>query len=202
MSNLADNALITYDEYIELLGIDPDNVNLNEDRITVFINSASQQVEDYCDRKFITPSADIVEIFDGHGESEHFVRHRRIASGTTPSFEYLISTTWTANNTGSYPISVDNDRGKIWFVKFNRTFHRGNANWRVSYKYGWTQADIPADLKLACAELAKRAIMLMDGKEGLASESFGDSSTSYNLPTALPDNIKLILNRYRAVSVG
>jgi hypothetical protein len=202
MSDLADNALIDYDEYLELVGIDPDNVNLNEDRIMVFINSASQQIEDYCDRKFVTPSADIVETFDGDGESEYFVNHRRIASGSTPSFDYRISTTWTANNVSSYPISWDSDKGKIWFVKFNRTFHTGNTNWRVSYKYGWTRADIPADMKLACAELAKRAIMLLDGKEGLASESFGDSSTSYNLPTALPDNIKLILNGYRAVSVG
>ena len=201
MSDLADNALITDDEYFELLGIESDNQNLKKDRIIVFINSASQQVEDYCDRKFVIPSADIVEIFDGDGDSEYFVKHRRIASGTTPSFEYRISTTWTANNAGSYPISWDNDKGKIWFTKFNRTFHGGNANWRVSYKYGWPRADIPADLKLACAELVKRALMLLDGKEGLASESFGDSTTSYNL-TSLPDNIKLILNRYRAVSVG
>lgn len=201
MSDLANNALITCDDYLELLGIDSDNQNLKKDQIVVFINSASQQVEDYCDRKFITPSADIVEIFDGDGEPEYFVKHRRVASGTTPSFEYRRSDTWTANNTGSYPITWDNDKGKIWFTKFNRTFYAGNANWRVSYKYGWLQADIPADLKLACAELVKRALMLLDGKEGLASESFGDSTTSYNL-TSLPDNIKLILNRYRAVSVG
>jgi len=202
MNSPADNALITFDEYTELIGIDKENENLKKDRIIIFINSASQQIEDYCDRKFVTPSVDIVEIFDGDGESEHFVKHRRIAIDTTPSFEYRISETWTANDTGSYPITWDNDKGKIWFTKFNRTFYRGKANWRVLYKYGWIQTNVPADLKLICAELVKRATMLLDGKEGLASESFGDSTTSYNLSMALPDNIKMILDKYRAVSVG
>ena len=201
MTQPADNALITFDEYVTLLNQDVDNINLNKNRKHLFINSESQRIEDYCERNFITPSADITEIFDGDGTSEYFVKHRRIASDTTPSLQYRISTPWNDNNTGSYPIDWDNDKGKIWFVKFNRTFHEGDLNWRVAYKYGWSQDSLPTDLKVMCAELVWRAMMLLDGKEGLSPESFGDSSTTYNL-ASMPDNIKDVLNRYRRIQVG
>jgi hypothetical protein len=196
--SLNSNALITFSEYKLLLGIDPSNVHIDEDKTLFFINHASQLIEDYCDRKFITPGNQIEEIFSGTGDTEYYVRHCRIAD--TPALQYRISNTWYDLDTSTYPISVDNDSGLISFV-YNQTFWKGYRNWKVKYKYGWTQSALPDDLKVACAQLVRRYILLAEGKEGLESESFGDSSTSYNL-SSLPKNIQFVLDKYRRKTFG
>ena len=193
-------ALLTEADFFTLRGEDINNVNVKQDQVRFLINIASQAIEDYCDRKFIKPTTAIVESFIGNRTTEYFVRQQRIASGTIPIMEYRLAQSWTALDTGSYPISVDNGRGRIWFSRGNNTFwHDEQDNWRVTYFYGWIYANIPADLKMVCAEIIIRSRLLLDDKEGLESVSYGDSSTTFNL-SRLPENLRIVLNKYKRVT--
>lgn len=198
--SLSGNALIDLNEFKEFAGIELDNPKLTANRLHLWINSASQLIESWCGRKFITPSSDEQEIFDGHGENDYYVKHRRITS-TAPVLYLWDGTTYVALSTTTYPIDHKTDTGRVWFTQ-GSAFSFGSNNYRVDYKYGWTLANIPFDLKMACAQIAFRIMKrLTEGKEGIQSEGFGDSTTTYDY-SYLNSEIKMLLAQYRVIGVG
>jgi len=197
--SLASNALITVKEFKALANLSVDNENVDDKAIEAFVNSASQIIEEYCNRKFITPSDAIAEIFDGDGQKDVYVEHRRIAD--TPVLEYWDGTAWQTMTTTQYPRSFDGDKGRVW-LNNGAKFSTGQDNYRVTYKYGWVRASIPNSLKLTCAQITHRQMTrMLEGKEGKKQENFETGSTIWQLEP-LSDDIKEALATYRRIAIG
>lgn len=89
---------------------------------------------------------------------------------------------------------VDKDRGYIWFND-GAVFDRGTY-WRVLYKPGYALVNVPADLKGVCKVVVTRIFKSIE-KEGVSSESFGDSQTNYNLENMFGKKELMTLDRYK-----
>lgn len=194
------NALLTVAEYRLLANISDSDTAFSLDRCQFLVNGASGEVERYCNRKFISPSAAIAEVFSGDGEKNYFVQNLRIADGNTPTLAYWDGDSWESAVSPSYVFTFNSEKGLIYFTDGN-VFTKGLNNWRVTYLYGWTIASIPADLKRACATMVQRELKKLDGAEGLNSQNFTDNTTSYNLSAWTPE-IRETLNRYRRLTCG
>jgi hypothetical protein len=197
VATLAANALITLDEFRDAIGIDASEA-INEAKALLAINAASQEIEDYCCRKFIAPSSAIEEIFDGDRSKEYYVRHLRITE--TPTLYTLESDyTWDTLAT-TYEWGYDGDTGLIYLRDF--VFWAGTRNWKVAYKYGWPRADVPDPVKRVAVQLTQRLIRLAEGREGEDSLSFGNTATTYNLAGHWTDGMKTAIQPYRRIAVG
>ena len=61
--------MLTVQEYKDYKAIlETDEQAFNDSQAQLLINAASQSIENFCGRKFITPAEAIDEIFDGDGE--------------------------------------------------------------------------------------------------------------------------------------
>jgi len=197
--SLASNALITVEEFLRYKGIPETDEKTDRDRLRELINGASQEIENYCGgRMFITPSAQIDEIFDGDDTKERYVGHGRIYSSDTLVISYWNGTGWTVS---TYSTAISRSRARIYFTE-GEVFGAGSDNWKIAYKPGWAQTALPEDLKTVCKALVDRQIELAAGKEGLSSQSFGDSTTGYNFAAGIPANYKPILDSYRIIRLG
>ena len=274
---LADNALITEEEWRLFSNVLSDNESLNEELLCQDINMASQILESVCERRFIverikkidtsgpavdmgdsttvgipvknhgwsrgqtvtisgstnydgtydvlatttvsqvvitatyaaetfagteTVTADIIEIFDGHGKFNYYVKQGTIAD-TPTSLSYWSGTSWTTT-TATY--TYDGNKGELWFTDGN-TFSIGSHNWRLLYRYGWPIANVPQDLKMACAMLKDQ--IRHNAKKGLvSSESFPNSSSSYNqlivggVAMPFPKLVQNVIDKYRIMNYG
>lgn len=182
---LQTNALITVEEFRQFSG-DKDGDSLpDEDRAIILINSASDFLENECSRKFITPAAVIEEVFDGPGSPIYYAKQARINDSTAPLLHRRAGTTWNAVEAPTFQWTYDADTGKIWFLSGSK-FGVGLMNWKLTYLYGWTQAALPWGVKRFAAALVQRFFKLSSGKEGMSSESFGDSTTAYDLGSLTP----------------
>uniref|UniRef100_A0A6M3JW40 Uncharacterized protein n=1 Tax=viral metagenome TaxID=1070528 RepID=A0A6M3JW40_9ZZZZ len=200
--DLASNALITVEEFLRYKKIPDTDTVFDQDRCRFLINGVSQEIANYCGgRIFISPSAQISEIFDGNDSKERFVRHRRIADNDTPVIYYWSGTDWTEATSSVYPRAIGRTRARIYFTHGD-VFGSGSDNWKIAYKPGWTQSALPDDLKFVCLAIVDRQIKLAEDKEGLDSQSFGDSTTSYNLAGGIPGRYKPILDAYRIIPIG
>ena len=193
-------ALINEFEYLTYMGVQESEFQVNAERTATFINRASQEIKHYCGgRVFVTPSSQIQEIFNGDGTKDYYTLHGRIAD-TTPATQVLLylwqSQSWVEQTTTSFPRAFDAEKGRVWFNN-GHTFYEGEDNWRIDYKPGWAIESVPQDLKGACCSIVKRLFMLADGKEGLSTEAFADSNTTYNLGELIGVKEKLVLNNYR-----
>ena len=207
MSELAARALIDVEFYRSIVGIDRDDTNLDEELIEKLITAATDAIELRCKRSFVSPVVAIDEIFDGTGESNYFVRKGRINSATTPIMYYWDGDSWETASTTLYPRAYDYESGELYFTNGQR-FSRGLKNWKLNYKYGWTDiAALPFDIKLACADLLKW-MRFSTAKQGVSSESIGDTLVSYNtnlsklVQAEWPPTITTILDRYRRITIG
>ncbi len=190
----ASNSLITVDYYKQFAEIPEDSTAISDEAFELLINQASTMLETVCNRKFITPASDITEIFDGTGNRTYYVKQARLSASPT-TLKYWSSTVFTAT---SYTWTYHSDTGRVYFTDGN-VFDKGSDNWEIVYSYGWTQATIPQDLKMACAMLVEH-LRLARKKVNITSESFGDASTSYDWQ--LPSGVKMVIDNYKVVSYG
>ncbi len=205
MSDPAARNLIDVEFYRTSHEIGQDQPNLGEELIELLITAATDAIEQRCNRKFITPSATIDEIFDGTGDTFYLVKHARINSATTPVLSYWSGTAWTVASTTAYPRAYVDESGEVYFTN-GQNFWTGRRNWKITYKYGWTNvAALPFDLKRATADLVKW-MRFSSEKQGVSSENFGATSVSYShsmnkvLSVAWPIQITAILDTYKRVT--
>ena len=201
--SLASNALVSVAEYKSYIGLDPSDGNVRDERLELFVNIASQDIEKYCKRKFRSGSA--VEIRDGNGTSVMYVDQSPIVTLSEIAYWYGSNTGFSALSSSDYDWETKDNAGKIYFTD-GTEFTRGSMNWRLTYTYGYDRDDVPSDLKMACFQLVQRIELKAgnkgkDGKEGLQSENFGDSSTTYDLAT-MPADIAKRLDNYRRRRFG
>ena len=193
--SLNSNALVSI-KYLKLaLGIDESDTKYDNNRLEQFINQASGLIETECHRKFITPSADLEEIFDGDSTKDYYVKNARIAA--TPTLYYWQGSAWVQDTSSSF--TYVEKTGRVYFTDGN-IFSSGSDNWKINYKYGWTLKELPEDVKIACSYRVKY-LMEMMRKGGISSESFGDTTTTFKMNELLKLSQSL-LKRYKRLSVG
>ena len=200
------NAILTLDAYKQMMAISTLSTKTDDTQIELHINAASDTIEKYLARGVVIPAAAINEEFEGNGTYEYHVRHSCINSGTTPTLYYWSGTDWTELNSTSYPRSYDSDieSGRIFFTSGNTFWSpniEGYRNWKIAYKYGYAVASVPDSIRNACALLTYRSIGRMK-KTGTKTESFGDSSTTYDYATLITSDIAQMLATYRRFIVG
>lgn len=195
MSDLANNALIDVGEYMTLIG-QPEDAEVDPNKFVMHINAASTAIEKYVNRK-ICPSSSATELYDGSGYAEIFLRQMRATSVTT--MYYWSSSAWQEMTTTAYPRELDTDRNRIRLTD-GKIFADAKDYYKFVYVYGYNREDVPDDIKLACALLVKHNLLQVD-KAGIASESFGDVTTSY-LTGGIPSSVKILLAPYRRLSLG
>lgn len=189
-------ALIDEFEYLTYIGANESEFQITSERTLSFINWASSEIKKFCDNRiFITPTAQIEEIFSGDATNEYWTKEGRIADSPVSG---IIIEEWDGNSwtVRTYDKEVDAERGIIWF-NTGYDFIKGHRNWKLKYKPGWAITAVPQDLKGVCCSVVKRLKMLADGKEGLSTESFADSNTTYNLQNLIGASQLDTLNRYK-----
>lgn len=189
------NALVKVDEYKLFSGIGSSD-NSDDNQIQFFINSCSEKIQGSSGTARRFREATLLETFSGDGTSSRYLNNAPITAVT--KLEQWNGSAWVELPLANYPYTFDDSVGNLYFQSgSNCYFSRGFKNYRVTYTYGYVIASIPADLKEICCKLVSRAIQLAhQNKEGLNSESTGESTTSYNLGD-WSSEIKMILQGYR-----
>lgn len=192
--SLASNAIIDVDYYLRYIGVDVDDANVDTTITEQLINQASTSIESLCHRKFRSGSAS--DIFNGDGKTEYWVTEASVTA--KPTIYYWDGDSWETLSASTYDWTYTST-GRVYFTDGNG-FSEGIDNWKIDYTYGYALADIPQDVKLACAMLVQFCSMLRS-KAGKSSENFGDQSTSYDFVTP-PKIINQLLAPYKVIPCG
>lgn len=191
-------ALLTELELEELLQITFETVEA-----AVLINSASQFINNFCDRVFIeTLYTD--EIYDGNGDKELYLKNYPITNA-----EAVIVKTWdTFSNIVDSTLAINTDY--LVYVNKGLIFKRGSwilapQRYRITYTAGYLVDKVPYDLKYACAQICQH-LNNSKNNPGIASEAIGKYSVSYKDPSsesfmsvAVPSSIIDMLQPYRRI---
>jgi hypothetical protein len=191
----ASNALIDQNYLAAYLGDNESDTTPNLDHRQLHINAVSQMIEDYLRRK-VCPSQSVAsEKFVGDGEPSVYVKNMRITG--TPTLYYYDGSDWQEMNSTNWPREVVGESGLIELMG-GYTFVDDQL-YKVSYTTGWASADVPGTLKRVCAREVHRAILRATKKEGVSAESYGDTSTTYDLADLSKQSIRELQSYRRAV---
>lgn len=199
--------LISVDYYCAAKQMNADAANVQT--IEAAIEAASQMAVQLAGgREFFKPSTAYSEYFHGSGFNRYYVRHGRILNTTSSPvaavapllYEWNGGTAgttadWTAS-TALWSYNVDD--GYLWMTD-GAVFTRSSEElpyWKVVYYYGWDQTTMPADVKLACADMSAFLLKAME-HAGVSTEAFTTSTTTYM--QRVPEWVAEILNRYRVI---
>lgn len=197
----ATNALVSVKEFKTLQSISGDSINVADPKIESLIDSASTWIETYTGRLFITATG-LKEYFVGNGTPKLWLNNAPISG--TPIVKHWEGTTsgWVdVVATYTYSLVVETTKGYIYFNDGN-LFSRDTPIprrefpvWEITYDYGWSQANVPKDLKLACVLLASH-ITFLNEKIGILQETFGDNSATF-IRSAIPKEVLRLVSSYR-----
>jgi len=195
---LKDNALITAVELDEMLRVTIGDADLSN----TLINIASDFIDQYANRSFISATY-TAEKYDGNSDRRIYLKQYPIISVTTlaswDTISDIVMTTYTANT--DYLLYL-----KEGYIYFRYKTMPGHQNYRVTYTAGYLIADVPYDLKNACAQLAGM-IYNNTGKAGMKSEGIGQYSYTIKDGTVLfggipvPADIAGVILQYRNINV-
>lgn len=193
----AANALITAEEYRGFIGQESADGERPESLIESHIGAASEVIARYTNRTLIAPAAVVEQLFDGNGTDQQYLPNWPIFASPTPTLKWYDGTAWQTV-TGWLTV---NDRGMVYFPNPVH-FYRGRLNYKFTYIGGYAIADVPADMKYACAQMVFRQLRkVVDKQEGVASESFDTHSVTFDL-SKIPTDLRAILDKHKAVAFG
>ena len=194
---LKSNALITEAELEMFL-----QTTLATDLANTFINAASDFIERFCNRKFISQTY-IDEAYDGNGERDLYLDNFPITTLTTVK-------NWDAyNNTLLYTYTVNLEYvlyGTEGYIHMWGGWAKGTKNYKITYIAGYAIASVPYDLKKACADLCafynmnKNKIGMESERIGAYSYQLANNSEIFN-SLGIPAEIARVLNAYRKINV-
>jgi len=171
------------------------------------INVASDFIERFANRKLIATTYTDEE-YDGNFDNYIYLKNYPVSSTDT----FTLKNWDIYNNSLLYTYTIHTEytvyynEGIIYV--YGKT-GKGHRNYRVTYKAGWAIANVPYDLKFACAQLSG-LVYYHKGKTGIQSESMGNYSINYgsnNKASAMfmgipvSDEIAGIIANYRRVNV-
>ena len=155
-----------------------------------FINEISSEIKAYCGgRIFRIPTAQVDERFHGDGTRDYFVNHGNITD--TVVISYYQNKDWIVS---TRTFEQEDARGLIWFN--DGTVFDKLTYWRVQYKPGYAIAAVPADLKTVAKSVLTRIQKAIE-HEGVTSQSFGDTQTTFNLDSLFTAKHRLTMDRYK-----
>ena len=154
--------------------------------LEMIINAVSKQFEEYCRRSF--SSATHTEYYDGDGSTDLWVKQWPITSITSIYNCTTIPPEFASAELedSTYYAADDDAAGRIVF--YNSFLYHGRRNVKVTYVAGYSRGTgpgetddaLPFDLQFACARHCARVFSeIHDKRDGLASKSLNDGSTTY-----------------------
>ncbi len=192
------NALISIAELDLFLQITIGNDPLSE----MLINMASDFVDRFANRIFVKATYTNEE-YDGDGTTHIYLKNYPII--TVDNLElydsYLASIIYTYTVKTEYLEYL-----KEGYIYMRGRTSPGHKNYRVTYDAGYLLADVPYDLKNACAQLAG-LVYYNKGKSGIKSESMGKYSVSYGMADLkiagipVPADIAGVIEQYRRINI-
>lgn len=186
------NALVTLALAKAELDI-PTLTTSEDDRVTGFINTASQNIESICTRKFIQTT--YTHFFDGSGTSYLKAYEFPIISVTSANLD---DTRAFAGGTAIDPTTVINLRDVIFARADGGFWHAYRPmNIKVVYVAGFDTAAIPSDLQQACLELVKVLYYTRnDRRTGLATKTKLGENVSF-VTDKLPPMVEQLIHPHR-----
>ena len=189
------NALITEAEYELFLG----NLSLATADAEAQINYASDYIERYTNRVLIQ-TAYTRQQYDGNDRQFLLLDNLPITNGETftveewDTFNDSLLTTLVVNQ----DYLVYEPEGKI----YNRgLWFQGKKRWRITYTAGWLIANVPDDLKVACAKIANLLRVnsggLLKASENIGNYAYQNIASGSNLGFPIPLEIIVVLKAYR-----
>jgi len=220
------NALLTEADYELIIG-----VSVDTPAAEMQINIASQQIETIANRNFIE-QAYTEEAYDGNGQQFLYLKNLPVNS----SEDFIVKEWDTVNNVALITLTDNQDYmiyheegmvGKRGFFpnsfEFNDTFPSfygdairgggrwafGRKRWRVTYTAGYTIANVPPDLKYACAILGnqvrtQKAGLLKDSEQigNYAYKNVTSSGNTSSIGIPIPLEVYNIVKLYRKDILG
>jgi hypothetical protein len=189
------NSLVTLDDAKKWLDIPLLNTDLDE-RAELFINSASEMIENYLDRKLARET--YTERYDGLRANKVFLKNYPADKPTVVSFD----SDWSFTE----PLDTDDYfiQEESLLVFKNAITPRGNQNIQVIYVAGYvtplstvqTGIALPSDLKMGCLMLISWLWQVdRDRRLGVTNKSKQNESVSFE--DGLPKIIADILRQHK-----
>ncbi len=192
------NALISVAELDLFLQITIGNASLSD----LLINMASDFIDRFTNRHIVKATYTDQE-YDGDGLKNIYLRDYPVSAVTAvknyDSYNASVIYTYTVNT--EYLLYLL--EGYI-YMRGGTT--PGHKNYRISYSAGYLLADVPYDLKNACAQLAG-LVYYNKGKSGIKSEAIGKYSVTYGMAEMkiagipVPADIAGVINNYNRVNI-
>jgi hypothetical protein len=187
------HALGTVEDVTQYLKLASIPVQDEAEIFKTIINAATERVEDYCMRPFLTRSLN--EFFDGTGQRRLYLRAHPVISVSqidALNFEGDSFRTYTSSD-----IRLDTVHG-IVMLKNGASFGEGLQNWQVQYIAGWaTIVDVPEAVRLAfyklCAEYWRD---YEHSKDDIESQTM-DGQTTFFSKALMPPRIKSLLKPHQ-----
>lgn len=192
------NALISVAELDLILQITIGNASLSE----MLIGVASDFIDRFANRSFIKATYTDQE-YDGDGKNNIYLRDYPIITVASvvnyDSYNAAAIYTYTVNT--EYLLYLN--EGYIFMRGITTPGHK---NYRITYDAGYLLADVPYDLKNACAQLAG-LVYYNKGKSGIKSEAIGKYSVSYGMNelkiAGIPVSADIagVIEQYRRINI-
>jgi len=153
------------------------------------INTASQAIEDYCRRVFV--SATYTEYIDGNDSCWLRVKYYPVTTITSVQVwdaqEQAVDETLTEHEDFEFYLT----EGMIY--RFSK-WSEGTKRYKVVYVAGYSAAAMPDSVKKACIKLCKIEYNRR-GKEGIITEGAGGVNTTYDTKD-VPNEVRVLIAPY------
>lgn len=191
------NALVTLADAKDHLDIPPATTT-SDARVERFINTASQLIEEYCNRKFIYQSYDIRR--DGRRQDRIQLNEFPIIAVTNVWDDQ----SWEWGSDKLIPATEIAIEEECILVLQNRKFSKGNQNVRIQFTAGFVSpvtgglgAPIPMTLEYTCLMTVEWLMQLrQDRRIGVTSKSKQSESISFFDQTGLPPQVMTMLAEF------
>ena len=206
------NAIVTLAEAKLQLNITTSNTN-EDTMLEAWINETSQEVEDYCQRKFVVQSVSS-EYHNGDGSRFLYPKYfpvTQLSTETTPTSSDTLGALQYRDTPDSSWTNIETDTDHIFYGTdipyielYDTTFPSGRRNIKISYKAGYST--VPADVKKVVLEKIQiRWNTSGNGGNLLGYSNLNQSEPSGNISStiiSLEDKWNKILDRYRIYNMG
>lgn len=189
--DLVAHTFVTLNDTKDYLGI---SGSTYDNLLKQIINTAVDFCESYCQRRFIE-TAHTSEYHSGDCSNALILKNSPISS--SPAVVLEEATNPLASDSGFRTIAsrdyfVDPDAGMI---ETNFALQKGIRNYRVTYTAGWTLANVPNDLKLACWELVSKVFNIRK-VGGISRQTLGDMSVDFEKELDTNKTLQSLLGKY------
>lgn len=157
------------------------------------INAATERVESYCMRPFLTRTLN--EFFDGTGRRRLYLRAHPVIS--VSQIDFIDFNGDSLRVYTSSDMRLDTVHG-IVMLKNGAAFGEGMQNWQVQYIAGWALiTDVPEAVRLAFYKLCAEYFRDFEHRKDDIQSQTMDGQTTFFVQALMPPRIKSLLRPYQ-----